>query len=120
MALIRFSVFYVIALILNLCPACSNVLQYDETSPLWFCFRLLPPLCRLLTFRAYRRTMAFPNHVEVSHRLVSPSPYALGANMDASLVYSLRFSRGMTAFFIVEHSLPLGALPFCCGDFLAS
>ena len=32
------------ALILNLCPSCSTFLQYDECLPLWFCFRLLPPM----------------------------------------------------------------------------
>ena len=64
--------------------------------------------------------MAFPNHVEVFHLLVSTAPYALGDKMDASRVIS--FSRGITSFFVVAVglSLPLGILPFCCWTFLAS
>ena len=69
-------------------------------------------------FRAYRRNMTFPNHV--SHRLVSTAPYALGDNIDASRVISLRFARGITFFLVVCLSLPLGILPFRCWAFLAS
>ena len=41
MALVRFSMTFMGALILNSRPSCSIFLQYDECSPLWFCFRLL-------------------------------------------------------------------------------
>ena len=91
-------------------------LQYDECSPSWFCFRLLQPMWPAHISCIYRRTMAFSNHVEVFHRLVSTSPYALDDNKDASRVISLRFSRGMNCFFclfvVVGLSLPLSILPF--------
>ena len=65
--------------------------------------------------------MTFPNHVEVFYRVVPTSPYAIGDNMDAVRVVSLRFSQGTTSFFVaVELSLPLGILPFCCWTVLAS
>ena len=54
--------------------------------------------CSLPTFRAYRRNMAFPNHVKVFHRLVPTSPYAIGDDMDAFRLISLRFSRGISSF----------------------
>ena len=64
--------------------------------------------------------MAFPNHVEVFYRVVRTSPNAIGDNMDAFRVISLRFSRGITSFLVaVGLSLLLGILPFCCWTFLA-
>ena len=62
--------------------------------------------------------MAFPNHVEVFHRIVSTPPYAIGGNMDAFRVISLRFSRGITSFVVVGLYLPLGILHICCWTFL--
>ena len=44
MAFVRFSVIFTVALILNLCPSCFTFSQHDECSPLWFCFRLRPPV----------------------------------------------------------------------------
>ena len=63
--------------------------------------------CSLPTFRAYRRTMAFPYHVEAFHRLVFTSPYELGDDIDASRVVSLRFRESF--------DLPI----CCCWTFLA-
>ena len=77
--------------------------------------------CSLPTFRKYQRTMAFPNHVEVFHRLVPTSPYAIGDNIDSSRVIYLRFSRGITFFLVAAGlSLSLGILPFCYWTFFAS
>ena len=78
---------------------------------------LLPPstaamLCSLPTFRAYRLTMAFPNHVEVFHLLVSTSPSALGDNMDASRVISLRFCEALTPCFLAYFFQRLTPLHF--------
>ena len=70
-----------------------------------------------MAFPTHVKVMAFPNHVEVFHRLVSTSPYcAIGDNIDAYRVISLRFSRGITSFFVVAVglSLPLGIFPFFC------
>ena len=65
--------------------------------------------------------MAFPNHIEVFHRLLLTSPHAIGDDMGAFPVISLRFSRGITCLVVgVELSLSLGVLPLCCGASLAS
>ena len=65
--------------------------------------------------------MAFPNHhVEVFHRLVPTSLYAIGDNIDVSRVISPRFSRGITSFLVVAvgFSLPLTYFPFVVGPLL--
>ena len=62
--------------------------------------------------------MAFPNHVEVSHRLVSTSPYALDDNMDASRVISLRFREASPpTFLLLDFPRPLSYFPFVVGPF---
>ena len=98
MAFARFSVIFMGALILNLCLI---VLFFYSTTSVRLCGFASAFYRRysLPTFRAYRRTMAFPNHVEVFHRLVPTSAYAIGDSMDAFRVISLRFSRGITSFF---------------------
>ena len=60
--------------------------------------------------------MVLSNHVEVFYRVVPTSPNAIGDNMDAFRVISLRFLRGITSSLVVAVglSLPLGILPFCC------
>ena len=121
MAFVRSWVIFMGALILNLCLCCSTLTQYDECSPLWFASAFYRR-DSLPTFRAYQQTMAFPNHAEVFHRLVSTSPYAIGNNMDAFRLISLRFSRGITSFLVVAVglSLLLGIHPFCCWTILVS
>ena len=51
--------------------------------------------------------MAFLNHVEVFHRLVSTAPSQLCDKTDAFRVISLRFPLGMASFY------------YCCWTFLA-
>ena len=48
------------------------------------------------------------------------APYALGDNIDASRVISLRFSRGITSFSLLlsDFPCPLAYFPFVVGPFL--
>ena len=81
---------------------------------------LLPPSTADVACPRFVRTMAFPNHVEVFYRLDFISPYAIGDNIDASRVISLRFSRGITSFFCCccwTSPCPLAYVPFVVGPF---
>ena len=118
MVFVRFSAIFMVALILNLSPSCSTFLHATSVRVCGFAFDFCRR-CSLPTFREYRRTMAFPNHVQVFRRLLLTSPYAIGDNMDAFCGISLRFWRGVTTFLlVVNFPCPLAHFPFAVVPFL--
>ena len=117
MAFVRFSMIPMAALILNLWPK----LFYFPTVRRMFVFVvLLPPstadVACPLCVHTDEPSMVFPSHAGIFHLLVSTSPYALGDNIHASRVISLRFSvlarHDLPFRFVVGLSLLLGVRVF--------
>lgn len=104
------SVMFMLSLIINFSRSCSTFPRWKNVRVCGFASTFNRE-CGLPTFRTYRRTKTFPNHVEAFYRFVCNSMYSFGDIMDSSRVVSIFvFARHELFSANVVFSLPLGIL----------